>query len=163
MSGRSIIVFARCRARAVNEMGQPIRATIKNLEEVTHASLKDRKMRKGRSILFIEKALYSWKLVDLRHSKDVAKAARSVDDVLLSRVLSIAEIIPIGLIGAPRSAVGHDRWEELKELFSAQKASYARTKSLAPAISVTGSVGRLDVLLRHLQAVRKPTRSKTNP
>lgn len=147
----------------MNEIGQPIRATIKNLEEVTHVIAQGQENAQRKVNLFIEKALYSWKLVDLRHSKDVAKAARSVDDVLLSRVLSIAEIIPIGLIGAPRSAVGHDRWEELKELFSAQKASYARTKSLAPAISVTGSVGRLDVLLRHLQAVRKPTRSKTNP
>ncbi len=99
------------------------------------SSHKGRKIHEGKTIHSSKRRVTRCTILDLGHSKDVAKAALRVDDTLLSRMLSIPEIIPAGVIidavGAART-VGRDRWEDLKKLFSIQRTSDAQMKLLPP-------------------------------
>ena len=93
-----------------------------------------------------EKALFARRLIQLGHSKDVAKASLSVDDTLLSRMLSITEIIPSDVvegIGAART-VGRDRWEDLKKLFDGAKR-VDRAREIAAVRLIGRGIVRLPI------------------
>ena len=51
-------------------------------------------------------------------TKETVKSALTIDDTLLSRMLSVAETVPQAVLDAVGAAkgVGRDRWEELKKL-----------------------------------------------
>ena len=157
-SGRYIIVFGHRRARAAKELGRPVRAIVKNVDEVTHVVAQGQENTRRKDYSFIEKALFARKLLDLGHSKDVAKAALSVDDTLLSRMLSITEIVPISVIDAVGAArtVGRDRWEELKKLLNLPKNRDRATDIIRSDEFIAGeSVVRFNVLLANLKSARK--------
>lgn len=161
--GRYITVFGHRRARAAKELGRPVRAIIKNLDEVTHVIAQGQENTRRKDYSFIEKALFARKLVSLGHSKDIAKAALSIDDTLLSRMLSITEVIPtkvIDAIGAAR-AVGRDRWEELKKLFNSPR-NVERASGFIELddFAVADSTGRFNLLLAHLKSGRKAARKQ---
>lgn len=159
--GRYIIVFGHRRTRAAKELKRPVRAIIKKLDEVTGVIAQGQENTRRKDYSFIEKARYARNILDLGHSKDVAKAALSVDDTLLSRMLSITEIIPAGVIDAVGAArtVGRDRWEDLKKLFSIPKNVGRANEIIASnEFMEADSVARFNILSDHLRAVRKATR-----
>ena len=116
--GRYMIVFGRRRLRAARELGIPLRAVIKPMEDVAAIIAQGQENSARADLTFIERAQFARKLLDLGHSKETVKAALTVDDTLLSRMLSITEIIPQRVIEAvgPGKGVGRDRWETLKKL-----------------------------------------------
>ena len=115
--GRYMIVFGHRRARVAKELGIPVRSVIKNLEDIAHIIAQGQENTARANLSFIEKALFAKKLLDMGQSKDTIKSALTIDDTLMSRMLSVAETVPaavIEAIGAART-VGRDRWEELKK------------------------------------------------
>lgn len=117
-AGRYMIVYGHRRTRVARELGIPVRAVVRELEDIGHIILQGQENTARANLSFIEKALFAKKLLGMEQSKETIKAALSIDDSLLSRMLSIAETIPtevIEAIGAAKT-VGRDRWEELKRL-----------------------------------------------
>ena len=147
--GRYMIVFGHRRASVARELGVPVRAVVKNIEDIAHIIAQGQENTARANLSFIEKALFAKKLLGMGQSKDTIKSALMIDDTLLSRMLSVAETIPpavVEAIGAAKS-VGRDRWEELKKLVmdpaSAELASrklpppiYSRRKHLNDSISL---------------------------
>ncbi len=67
---------------------------------------------------FIEKALFASRLQQSGIDKQAIRQALSIDNAMLSRMLSIADGIPTDIleqIGAAKG-IGRDRWDELKRL-----------------------------------------------
>ncbi len=161
--GRYVIVFGRRRVRAAKELGQPVRAIIKTMDDTTHVIAQGQENTRRKDYSFIEKALFAQQLTQLGHPKDVARAALSVDDTLLSRMLSITEVIPpdvVAAIGAART-VGRDRWEDLKKLFNFPNvADFAREILKSQEFTAADSVGRFNVLLTNLKAHRHKSRRR---
>lgn len=159
--GRYIIVFGHRRTRAAKELARPVKAVVKSLDEITYLIAQGQENTGRKDYSFIEKSLYARKLIDRGHSKDVAKAAVSVDDTLLSRMLSITEIIPptiIDAIGAARS-VGRDRWEELKKLLAVPKnVDRARDIISAEEFTAANNADRFNLLLTRLKSRRTSAR-----
>ena len=155
IQGRYIIVFGHRRARAARELGLPVRAVVKKMDEVAHVIAQGQENTRRKDYSFIEKALFARRLIQLGHSKDVAKASLSVDDTLLSRMLSVTEIIPSDVvegIGAART-VGRDRWEHLKKLFDGPKrVDRAREVVASEEFAAADSVGRFGLLWKKLKA-----------
>lgn len=117
LKGRYMIVFGHRRARVAEELGVPVRAVIKNLEDIAHIVAQGQENTARANLSFIEKALFAKKLLDMGQRKETIKSALTIDDTLMSRMLSVAETIPapvIEAVGAAK-AVGRDRWEELKK------------------------------------------------
>ena len=116
--GRYMIVFGHRRARAARELGLKVRAIVKPLADIEHVIAQGQENTARADLTFIEKAIFASKLQRSGMSRDVLKTALTVDDSLLSRMLSVAEVVPDSVLDALGAAkgVGRDRWEELKKL-----------------------------------------------
>ena len=165
-SGRFMIVFGHRRTRAARELGRPVRAVVRDVAEIAHIIAQGQENSRRADLSFIEKALFARKLESMGQTKETIRSALSIDDTLLSRMLSILEIVPAAVIealGAARS-VGRDRWEELKKLL-------AQPKKIQQALSVVSSeefqskdgAGRFAHLLADLKRTGPRSRKAAQP
>jgi ParB family chromosome partitioning protein len=117
-SARYMVVFGHRRLRAARELGIQVRAVVKDVEAIAHVILQGQENSARANLTFIERAIFARRLLESGQTKDTIKAALSVDDTLLSRMLSVVEIVPLQVLEAlgPCKGVGRDRWEELKKL-----------------------------------------------
>lgn len=165
-AGRYMIVFGHRRARVARELQIPVRAVVKHIEDIAHVIAQGQENTARSDLTFVEKSLFARKLVSSGMSKDVVKAALTIDNTLLSRMLSVAETIPdnvLDAVGAARG-VGRDRWEELKKLVqnpaNAERAlEFIRTE----AFRDTSEAERFNVLLAELKIAKKAKKQPTSP
>ncbi|MCY1740973.1 plasmid partitioning protein RepB [Ensifer sp. SL37] len=158
VSGRFMIVFGHRRARVAKELGVPVRAVIKPIEDIAHVIAQGQENTARANLTFIEKSLFAQKLARGSMSKDTIKAALTVDDTLLSRMLSVVENVPETVLDAVGNArgVGRDRWEELKKLVIVPgKAAEAVEFVQGEAFSISSSDERFNSLLEHLKKGKK--------
>lgn len=159
--GRYMIVFGHRRARVAKELGVPVRAVVKNLEDIAHIVAQGQENTARANLSFIEKSLFAKKLLDMGQSKETIKSALTIDDSLLSRMLSVAETVPSAVIDAIGAAktVGRDRWEELKKLVShPATADFAKREIASAEFQSKEASDRFNYLLARLIASRKSTR-----
>lgn len=166
-AGRYMIVYGHRRTRVARELGVPVRAIIRDIEDIGHIILQGQENTARANLSFIEKALFAKKLLGMEQGKDTIKAALSIDDSLLSRMLSIAETVPaevIEAIGAAKT-VGRDRWEELKRLLlNPAKAGQAKDIIQAAEFHEAEDADRFNRLLIALKAGPSPKRkTPSNP
>lgn len=153
-AGRYMIVYGHRRARVARELGIKVRAVIKPLEDIAHVIAQGQENTARANLTFIEKSLFAKKLSDSGMTKDTIKAALTVDDTLLSRMLAVAENVPDAVFDAVGSAkgVGRDRWEELKKLvLIPQKAEMAIEFVDGEEFRQSNPERRFDELLNHLK------------
>ncbi len=165
VDGRYMVVFGHRRTRATRELGIPVRAVIKNVEDIAHIIMQGQENTARANLSFIEKALFARKLIDMGQSKDVVRAALTVDDTLLSRMLSVTDVIPRAVIEAIGTArtVGRDRWEELKKLVALPAtAQQAVEIAKSPEFLGTESGDRFSFLLDRVRKRRKPVRRSSS-
>jgi ParB family chromosome partitioning protein len=163
VEGRFMIVFGHRRVRVANELGIPVRAVVKNLEEISHIILQGQENTARENLSFIEKALFSKKLRDMGQSKETIKSALTVDDTLLSRMISVAETVPSAVLDAIGAAktVGRDRWEELKKLVAQPaNAEFAKRVAQSDELMSRNGADRFNYLLAQLKATRNTTKKK---
>ncbi len=164
--GRYMIVFGHRRARAARELQIPVRAVIKPLEDIAHVIAQGQENTARSDLTFIEKSLFARKLVASGMSKDVVKVALTIDDTLLSRMLSIAEAIPDSVLEAVGAAkgVGRDRWEELKKLVQLPvNAERALDVIRSEAFLSAAEPERFNIILAELKNTRKPKKQTASP
>ena len=168
MEGRFMIVFGHRRTRAARELGIPVRAVVRDVADIAHIVAQGQENSRRSDLSFIEKALFARKLQSMGQSKETIKSALSIDDTLLSRMLSVIEVAPpavIEALGAARS-IGRDRWEELKKLLAQpKKAKQAiATVTSSEFLSKEGPerfAHLLAELKRNPAATRKPATAET--
>lgn len=163
IKGRYMIVFGHRRVRVAKELGVPVRAVIKNLEDIAHIVAQGQENTARANLSFIEKSLFAKKLLDMGQRKETIKSALTIDDTLMSRMLSVAETVPppvIEAIGAAKS-VGRDRWEELKkQLKPPANAEAAILIVKSEEFRAKELMDRFNYLLAQLKAVgRKPRKA----
>jgi ParB family chromosome partitioning protein len=159
--GRFMIVYGHRRARVARELGREVRAVVKSIEDIAHIVAQGQENAARANLSFIEKALFARKLSGMGQSKATIKAALTVDDTLLSRMLSVAETVPapvIDALGAARG-IGRDRWEELKKLMAfPAKAELAREVVQTTDFLAKDGPERFGHLLAAVKAGRKAPR-----
>lgn len=162
--GRYIVVFGRRRLKAARELGLQVKAVVKPMDDTTAIVAQGQENAARSNLSFIERARFAKNLVELGYNKDTVKAALAIDDTLLSRMLSVAELVPnvvLEAVGAAKG-VGRDRWEELKKIVqtptNAEKAvAFIASENFAN----TQSDDRFNTLLSFLQGQRRrPTKGK---
>lgn len=160
-SGRFMIVFGHRRTRAARELGRPVRAVVRDVAEIAHIIAQGQENSRRADLSFIEKALFARKLQSMGQTKETIRSALSIDDTLLSRMLSILEIVPPAIIealGAARS-VGRDRWEELKKLLSQpRKTQQALSTIASEEFQLKDGAGRFTHLLAELKRAGQRSR-----
>lgn len=164
--GRFMIVYGHRRVRVARELGRQVRAVVKSIEDIAHIVAQGQENAARANLSFIEKALFARKLSGMGQSKATIKAALTVDDTLLSRMLSVAETVPapvIDALGAARG-IGRDRWEELKKLVAhPAKAELAREVVQSADFRDKDGPERFGHLLAAVKAGRKAPRRPAEP
>lgn len=166
-SGRYMIVFGHRRAKVASDLGINVRAVVKPLADIEHVIAQGQENTARADLSFIEKSLFAQKLTKSGMTKDTVKSALTIDDTLLSRMLSVAETIPEAVLEALGAAkgIGRDRWEELKKLIlipaNATKAiEFVATEEFA---AVQANNEGFNLLLSHLKTSKKPKKPRAAP
>jgi ParB family chromosome partitioning protein len=167
--GRFQIVFGRRRVLAMRDLGQPVKALVRDLDDRELVLAQGQENTARRDLSFIEKVNFARQLAEQGYDRKVICDALSVDKTLISRMLSLAERISpdvIQAIGAAPS-VGRDRWTRLAEMID-ETATDA--EELTAMVNLTASSPRSDDrflaawtyvtgILARKSPVRKPARS----
>jgi ParB family chromosome partitioning protein len=166
-AGRYMIVFGHRRAKVARELGTLVRAVVKPLADIEHVIAQGQENTARSDLSFIEKALFAQRLLDQGMTRSTIKSALTVDDTLLSRMLSVAGGIPKPVLSAVGAAkgVGRDRWEELKKLVqnptnAERSVEFVEADEFAKA---QDSEQGFNLLLSFLKSTRTPRKARVIP
>ncbi len=111
------IVYGRRRVAALQKLGQPIKALIRDLDDQALVLAQGQENSARKDLTFIEKANFARQMRDAGYDRKIMCDALAMDKTLISRLLSVADRIPVRLIEAIGSApnIGRDRWLALAD------------------------------------------------
>jgi ParB family chromosome partitioning protein len=151
------VVYGRRRLRAIKELGLPVKALIRDLDDRALILAQGQENTARKDLTFIERANFARQMRDEGYDRKVIGDALHVDKTVISRMLSVADVLPVELIEAigPAPSVGRDRWLALKDALDRTEASSEAAIALIdPEMS---SDHRFKSLLESLEAqLRKP-------
>ncbi|MFL0691619.1 MAG: plasmid partitioning protein RepB [Agrobacterium tumefaciens] len=120
-SQRYMVVFGHRRRRVAEELGIPVKAVIKKLDDITSAIAQGQENSARSNLSFIERAYFARNLVATGMTKDVVRSSLAIDEAMLSKMLGVVEVIPepvIKVLGASKK-IGRDKWLSLRQLLLA--------------------------------------------
>ncbi|MGC9371100.1 MAG: plasmid partitioning protein RepB [Paracoccaceae bacterium] len=111
------IVYGRRRVKALRELGLPVKALVRSLDEREMLLAQGQENTARKDLSFIEKASFARQMRDLGYERPVICAALHVDKTVISRMLSVVDRLAPDLIAAIGAApsVGRDRWLALAD------------------------------------------------
>lgn len=117
--GRYQIAYGHRRARALAEIGRPVRAVVRQLTDEELVVAQGQENNSRRDLSYIERALYASRLEKAGYSRETLMAALAVDKTQLSKLISSVAKIPIDIIEAIGAApeMGRNRWVALARKF----------------------------------------------
>lgn len=150
--GRYEVVYGRRRVAALKLVGLPVKAMLRDLSErdLMIAQGQENALRKDLS--FIEKANFARQMRDNGFDRAVICDALAVDKTVISRMLTVADAVPLPLLHAIGAApsVGRDRWLELVGRLQDRDPA-----AVLAAVEGDSSDARFETLFRKL-APRRP-------
>ena len=116
------VVYGRRRVAALKQLAQPVKAMVRVLDDRALVLAQGQENSARRDLSFIEKANFARQMRDAGYERKVICAALHMDKTLISRMLSVADRVPLSLIEAIGAApgVGRDRWLGLAERIGAR-------------------------------------------
>lgn len=153
--GRYEIVYGRRRVAALRSLGLPVKAMLRDLSQHDLIVAQGQENAARKDLSFIEKANFAHQMVAQGFERRVICDALHIDKTVISRMLSVVEALPdglIALIGAAPSA-GRDRWLAL-----AERAKGQGLAALADLVQGDSSDARFLALFEALAPGRRPPR-----
>jgi ParB family chromosome partitioning protein len=158
-AGRYQIVYGRRRVLALRDLGQPVKALVRDLDDLGLVLAQGQENTARRDLSFIEKANFARQMVEAGYERRIACDALSIDKTVLSRMLSVTDRVPLALIEAIGAApgIGRDRWLAFADLLAAHPLDPEAARDIiAVSASPLAPDGRFEVLEAWL-AARKLT------
>lgn len=157
--GRYQIVFGRRRVKALRDLGQPVKAMIRNLDDQELIVAQGQENSARKDLTFIEKANFARQMRDADYDRKVICDALHVDKTQVSRMLSVADSVPLAVIEAIGSApsVGRDRWLSLAKLLAETQTEPGEAVAMVNFATAADSDARFAGLM---QALTLPRRRK---
>ena len=155
------VVFGHRRVRVAAELGRPVRAVVKPLDDKTHVIAQGQENSARANLSFIERAIFAKRLVDLGYSRDVVSSALAANAAAVSKMMSVTERINEETIKAigPARAIGRERWVELSLLAGkASNAALVRETVIDPDFARLESDDRFNMLFSVLNQSGKPVK-----
>ena len=119
------VVYGRRRVLALRDLGQPVKALVRDLDDREVILAQGQENAARRDLSFIEKANFARQMRDFGYDRLTICAALHIDKTLISRMFSVIDRLSpelVELIGAAPS-VGRDRWLTLAEWIEADVVS----------------------------------------
>lgn len=135
---RFMVVFGHRRLKVAKELGVPVRAVVKKLDDITSAIAQGQENSARSNLSFIERAYFAQNMLASGMTKEVVRSSLAVDEAMLSKMLGVVDVVPAPIIKALGASkkIGRDKWLSLRQLV------------LAPALLkvATEHVGTLDFM-----------------
>ena len=154
--GRYEIVYGRRRLRALRDLGLPVRAMVRQLDDHALVMAQGQENTSRQDLSFIEKASFAAQLQHAGYERATIAAALSVDLPMLSRLLKVGTAFELPFLREIGSApgIGRDRWLALAKLFEDDAAhSRALNYMRGPDFVRLASDARFDAVFE--RAARK--------
>ena len=119
------IVYGRRRVAAMRALGMHVKALIRDLNDRDLILAQGQENSARKDLTFIEKANFARQMRDEYYDRKTIGDALSMDKTLISRLLQVADAVPVAVIEAIGSApsVGRDRWLDLAGKLQGQDVS----------------------------------------
>ncbi|MDR9804076.1 plasmid partitioning protein RepB [Rhizobium hidalgonense] len=164
--GRYQIAFGHRRARAAQELGRPVRAVVKKLDDRDHVIAQGQENSARADLSFIERTMFADKLDSLGFDRETIMSALSADKTTVSKMLSVTKRIPaevLAAIGAAKTT-GRDRWHDLSVKFETEDLSARAIEFSRSAEFVTAEPdARFDMLAAFISRRQQPAPSAAVP
>jgi ParB family transcriptional regulator, chromosome partitioning protein len=160
---RYMVVFGHRRARVALDLGLRVKAVIKKLDDTASAIAQGQENSARSNLSFIERAYFAQNLIASGLNKDVVKSAIGIDDAMLSKMLSVIETVPSGMLITLGSAkkIGRDKWLSLRQIIlNPAHLSVALEKVGSESILALPEEERFDALHDYLKKYSKRSVAK---
>jgi ParB family chromosome partitioning protein len=147
------VVYGRRRVAALKALNQPIKALVRDLDDRALIMAQGQENTARKDLTFIEKANFARQMRDAGYDRKVIGDALAMDKTLISRLLSVADKVPLDLIEAIGSApnIGRDRWIALAEKVA--------DRDMVEQAQGDTSDARFNKVMQALEPVKKATSS----
>ncbi len=165
--GRYEIVYGRRRLMALKDLGQPVKAMIRQLDDHDLIMAQGQENTSRQDLSFIEKASFAAQLLDLDYERQTIAAALSVDLPMLSRLLKVGTAFPLEVLRKIGSApgIGRDRWMVLVKALD-EKGAMSRITAWMETpdfITLTSDSRFEGALEKALHKPKTPKQAATKP
>ncbi|WP_305968957.1 MULTISPECIES: plasmid partitioning protein RepB [unclassified Mameliella] len=156
-SERYRIVYGRRRVLALRDLGLPVKAMIRDLDDREAILAQGQENSARRDLSFIEKANFARQMVEAGYDRKIIADALTTDKTLISRLLQVAESVPVEIIehiGAAPS-VGRDRWLSFATRWTEQEIQPDQGIEMLDVYACDKSDDRFDALFAWLEKREK--------
>lgn len=162
--GRYQAVYGRRRILALRDLGQPVKALVRDLDDLGLVLAQGQENTARRDLSFIEKTNFARQMTEAGYERRIVCDALSIDKTVISRMLSIAERIPPAVIEAVGAApgIGRDRWLACAELFAADPQEPEDVRAMLAVTAGAGPDGRFEALEAWLAKRGRPAPARDN-
>lgn len=155
------IVYGRRRLLALRELGLPVKAMVRDLDDQALVIAQGQENTARLDLSFIEKVNFARQMRDAGYKGSAISDALSVDKTVVSRMLKVADRIPVSLIEAigPAPGIGRPRWLTFADALEAQKPDLQDILTRVQEATGRTSEDRFDLALQVLSAPKpRPVR-----
>jgi len=160
LEGRYQIAFGHRRYRALKILGRPVKAMVKALTDNELVVAQGQENQSRLDLSYIERAIFAARLEARKFQRDVICSALNVDKTEVSRMISVATVLPDELIEVigPAQKTGRRKWMELAKTVEQFDWQSEKDRILATCREggVVDSDERFDLVLRSLSRPRPP-------
>ena len=156
-SGLYQVAYGHRRVQAARALGKPVRAVVRTLDDTALVMAQGKENAERRALSFIERAFFARTLLAGGFDRATAQAALSVHKSEMSRLLQVAEAIPLQIAQAigPAPKAGRPRWIQLGELLVKDADDLAKDEIASPSFQEADSDSRFQLLYNRLNEAVK--------
>ena len=160
--GRYQIVYGRRRVLALRDLGRPVKALVRQLDDRDLIIAQGQENTARRDLSFIEKASFARQMLEAGYDRKIIGDTLSMDKTLISRMISVAERIAPDIVQAIGAApsIGRDRWLALADAISEGEHEAHEIIALINLSGAASSDTRFEVALAY--ASRRSARSQAS-
>jgi len=148
------IVYGRRRVAALQVLNMPVNALIRDLDDQALVLAQGQENAARKDLTFIEKANFARQMRDAGYDRKIICDALAMDKTLISRLLSVADRVPVQLIEAIGSApnIGRERWLGLADKIG--------NRDLVVQAQGASSDARFEAVMAALRPPKRPAPAK---
>lgn len=164
--GRYEIVYGRRRLRALKELGLPVKAMVRQLDDHALIMAQGQENTARQDLSFIEKASFAAQLHEGGYARQTIADALSIDLPMVSRLLKVGTAFSLPFLRKIGSApgIGRDRWMDLVKALE-PKGMQSRINGWmeTPDFPTGGSDARFEAVLAQATKSAAPKPGKAAP
>lgn len=160
---RYVVVFGHRRLKVARELGVPVKAIVKQLDDTTSAIVQGQENAARSNLSFIERAYFAQNLIASGMTKETVRSSLAIDEAMLSKMLAVIEAVPASVIAALGASkkIGRDRWLSLRQLVLAPALSKVASEHVESAdFQALPEGDRFDQLHDHLKRYKAKSAAK---